>query len=223
MNPKGIQTMNSDFLPKAEMAQAAWGDNFSTVAAANVVPLHFTPTELGPFDSALAAYKASITNVESLKGQLRAAMQTKKAAQSLFVAKARQMNLRVQGTAGVLDSLKSQLGLLVRAAPVKRPATTPQELMASGFETGVNSLKWKTGSGGPGATYCIEAQFGTASAWTIVGMTTAARFEHTGQTPGNRIAYRVRACKADQFSSYSNEAVVYADLPSVGLTLLKAA
>lgn len=215
--------MNSNFLPDSEAGQTAWGDNFSAVAAVNLVALHMSAADLGPFDSALTAYKASITNVESLKGQLRAAMQTKWTAQGFFVSRARQMNLRVQGTAGVLDSLKSQLGLLVRAPPTRRPATTPQELMASGSETGVNSLKWKTGSGGRGATYCIEAQFGAGTTWTIVGMTTASHFKHAGQTPGNRIAYRVRACKADQFSAYSNEAVVYAALPGVGLTLLKAA
>jgi hypothetical protein len=43
----------------------------------------------------------------------------------------------------------------------------------------------------------------------MVGTTTKPGFNHTGQTPGVKAMYHVRAQRGDRFSEYSNEAVVY--------------
>jgi len=43
----------------------------------------------------------------------------------------------------------------------------------------------------------------------LVDVTSATKFNHTGQTPGVKAVYRVRARRGTAVSEPSNEAVVY--------------
>jgi hypothetical protein len=86
---------------------------------------------------------------------------------------------------------------------------TPTELTAQGSSGGTNALKFNRNGNKKGAIFIIEAKIGAATGYAIVGTTTKTNFNHTGQTPGVKAMYRVRAQRGDQFSEYSNEAVVY--------------
>jgi len=81
-------------------------------------------------------------------------------------------------------------------------------MIAEGFSSGTTVLNW-TRAGNPSGTDYIEGQFGTSTTWTNVGHTSKTTFRHTGQTPGVRVVYRVRAQIGDAISEPSNEAIVY--------------
>jgi len=121
------------------------------------------------------------------------------------------------------------LVLLVRAATTLDPAivvaaglpirdtvptpvipVAPTELTAKGFDTGVNSLKWKSGGNLRGVTYIIEYRVGTTDPFQFLDTTTRTTYDHTGRTPGQRVEYRVKAKRTTHESAYSNTAVVYA-------------
>jgi len=89
-------------------------------------------------------------------------------------------------------------------------AQTPTDLIVQGASSGTNALKFNRNGNKTGTIFIIEAKIGAATGYAMVGTTTKTNFNHTGQTPGVKAMYRVRAQRGDQFSDYSNEAVVYA-------------
>lgn len=89
-------------------------------------------------------------------------------------------------------------------------AQTPTELSVEGFSNGSNKMKFKRSGNKPNTIFTIEAKTGGAASFVIVGTTTTTTFNHTNQTPGVKVVYRVRAQRGNGgFSEYSNEAIVY--------------
>jgi hypothetical protein len=86
---------------------------------------------------------------------------------------------------------------------------TPTDLTAQGASNGTNSMKFNRNDNKKGTIFIIEAKIGAATDYVMVGTTTKTSFNHTGQKPGVKAMYRVRAQRGEQFSEYSNEAVVY--------------
>jgi uncharacterized protein YggE len=86
---------------------------------------------------------------------------------------------------------------------------TPSDLVAQGFSSGKNTLKFNRNGNKTGTIFLIEAKIGDAANYVIIGTTTKTTYNHTGQKPGVKVVYRVRAQRGDDFSEYSNEAVVY--------------
>ncbi|MET0753255.1 MAG: fibronectin type III domain-containing protein, partial [Pyrinomonadaceae bacterium] len=85
----------------------------------------------------------------------------------------------------------------------------PVDLLVEGFSSGKNSLKWNRNGNKSGTIFIIEAKTGDETKYAIVGTTTKSAFDHKDQKPGMKQVYRVRAQRGDDFSDYSNEAVVY--------------
>ena len=100
---------------------------------------------------------------------------------------------------------------------------TPTGLTAEEFSTGVNALNWNRAGNKPNTIFVIEAQSGTTTQWTEVGSVTATKFDHVGQTPGVKTAYRVMANRAGMKSVASPSVTLYGAPTSVVLTLSKAA
>lgn len=86
---------------------------------------------------------------------------------------------------------------------------TPSGLVVQGFSNGTNELKFNRNGNKQGPTFLIEARIGEATDYIIIGTTRKQNFKHLGQKPGVKIVYRVRAQRGDDFSQYSNDAVVY--------------
>lgn len=95
--------------------------------------------------------------------------------------------------------------------PSNTPAApqTPLDLLAEGFSGGNNRLKFRRNGNRPQTIFIVEAKIGAAETFSIVGTTTKTTFLHKNQTPGVKIVYRVRAQRNDEFSDYSNSAIVY--------------
>lgn len=86
---------------------------------------------------------------------------------------------------------------------------TPADLSVEGFSNGTNELKFNGNGNKTGTVYVIEARTGDAANYSIIGTTKKTTYRHTGQKPGVKIVYRIRAQRGEQFSEYSNEAVIY--------------
>ena len=87
----------------------------------------------------------------------------------------------------------------------------PTNLVAYGTDIGINLLSWNRNGNKANTTFIIEAKIGAATTWQIVGTATKAEFKHTGQTPGQKVSYRVLARRPAGDSDFSNTAVVYDD------------
>lgn len=112
--------------------------------------------------------------------------------------------------AGVPPQKFEELGLDAddASASTSQPVQ-PIELLVEGFSSGKNVLKFNKNGNKKTAVYLVEAKTGAANDFVIVGTTTKTTFNHTGQTPGTKVTYRVRAQRGDELSDYSNEATVY--------------
>ena len=97
----------------------------------------------------------------------------------------------------------------VKARRVVRPQT-PQQLSATGFSNGVNTLRFESNNTPNTVTYVVEAKTAASEPYSIVGASKNHSFKHTHVRPGNFYQYRVRAqSKRGGVSDWSNEAVVY--------------
>jgi hypothetical protein len=118
--------------------------------------------------------------------------------------------LDILNDSAISDDRKNAIRLFPRtmARTLSAPGT-PTDLQAVGFSDGTNKLRWKTGGNIAGTLYQIEARFGDSTSWALVGVVTARKFDHTGQTPGVVTRYRVKAKRHGDLSPSSNEAIVY--------------
>lgn len=200
-----------DFIPTQDLDLQAWLVNFVTVTNANLAPLGLVAADLTPITTGQTALSTAITDTIAKRAAFENAVQNKATQRRTTVTSVRTLVRRVQANPTVSNALKAQLGITVRdASPSASAPVPPVELTVRGLDTGTNVLTWKRGGNRQGTQYVIEARLGTATAWTLVDVVTATRFNHIDQTPGVRARYRIRARRAGQTSEPGPEASVYA-------------
>ncbi len=110
----------------------------------------------------------------------------------------------------VSNSLIEQAGFNIdEGGRTSTPPNPPMDLVVTGTSDGVNHLKWKRNGNPQGTLFFIEAKIGNSDAWTIVDTVTVSKYDHTDQTPGVKVQYRIRAKRGNAESTASNVAVVY--------------
>lgn len=118
---------------------------------------------------------------------------------------------KIQANPSVTSDLKKKLGITAKDTnPSPINPIAPKDLLANPNANGTNKLSWDRNGNPQGTIFIIEAQEQPGLPWTFVGTTTKSVYEHTNQTPGKTLYYRVRAQRTDVTSEPSNDAVVYA-------------
>lgn len=212
---------NGSFLPDSDAELVVWGQTFNTVATNNLTTLKISATELKAFSDALSAFSVARTDATNKRNAAKAATVAQNTTKKSFETVARTFNARIQGTTGVPDSLKTELGLTVRKPRSLVNPIVPLDLVVNGYQDGNNILKWKPNGNAANTKYLIEAKQPDGD-WLLVDSVTSVSYIHEGQTPGVQIAYRVRAKRRNVFSPYSTVAVAY-DTPAPVLVMAKAA
>ena len=202
--------MPLDYLPTNDRELLAWLKNFNKVAATNKVVLGLTDSEIAELTAAETSFDTKIAANDAMQQAAKATTDEKNTARKAVAKLARIKGQRIQTSDGVSDSLREQLGLTVSDGTRSAgSAETPLELLATPHADGTNTLKWKSGGNKPGIQYLIEARVGDDKVWALIDATTRTSYSHTGQTPGQKVRYRMRAKRGDKQSGYSNEAGVY--------------
>ena len=220
---KGTLNMSSDYLPRGKKELSAWIANFNTTASAQMASLGLTAADITALNGVQTNLNTSIAGVTTAKASLKAAAQTETVATKSLNNTVRGIVRRIQSNPAVTSTQKAQLGINPRTnIRTKTPPTTPTELVGEGFSTGVNSLKWKRNGNIAGTVFLIEAQTGTGN-FSAVGSTLTTKFEHKGQTPGAKIAYRVTASRGGLLSVPSLAVTLYGTPTDMLVFLSKAA
>ena len=195
MSPIELSLFLSDFIP---------------VANTNLVALGYVAADI----TALTALKTDIDN--RLAASVAAKAAAKSATVNLKIAqRAAKVNLNVRNkqilaNVAVPNTLKVLLGLKIPdTVPSHTTPNDPISLVAYGTESGTNLLDWFRNENIDRTQFVIEAKFGTATAWQIVDVVMATKFQDAGRTPGVKAVYRVYARRGERRSGYSNEASVY--------------
>ena len=200
----------ADYIPKKELEYQTWLGNFITVTNANLVALGLTTTDIGPLSTEKTTFDAAITSAETLQAQSKAAIEKKVMFHKSTESKARALVKRIQAKADVTADLKRQLQITipgdVPAPPVKPNA--PSDLTVSIAGTGAYELKWKKNNTSAVIMYSVEAKIGAATGFISVFTTTKASYIHSGNTPGVKIVYQIRAIHGEVYSEPSNHVIV---------------
>lgn len=209
-------------IPDQDSLYQQWIENFATVAAANAVALGLDTGDTSVM-TALSnvfetAYNTSQTSKLTAKSHVAAKDTARANSQGVFQMYAKQIN----ANAGVTNALKASLGITV-APSTSGPVVVPTELTVIGYETGVNALAWKRNGNAKGTAFIIEVKPVDGGVWTMITTCTNLKFDHTGQTPGVRLAYRVSAKRGSSQSVACAPVVVYEDVEPPVLMLQQAA
>jgi hypothetical protein len=202
--------MPLDYLPTNDRELLAWLKNFNKIAADNRAALGLTEDDLAELTAAETNFEMRLSANDTAQQAALAATEEKNAAHKVAEKLARRKGQGIQAREGVSDGLRDQLGLRVRdGVRSVSSVETPLELVAMPHADGTNTLKWKAGGNKAGVQYLIEAKVEESGAWALVDATTRTSYTHTGQTPGQKVRYRVRAKRGEKTSGFSNEAGVY--------------
>ena len=210
-NLRRIQRSSTDFIPDKDAQLPPYLNNLVTYANANLVALTLVAGDIAPTSTGATAYGTALNNVATAKEALKQAILTKDAARKTVTTNVRVLSRKVQGIAAVTPAQKAALGLSPRTGRRQRTAPlTPAGLIATASADGTNTLSWNRSLlNKPTTTFVIEASYMGGTGWEYVDSATATRYQHTGQTPGVSVYYRVTATRNKQFSEPSQSAIVY--------------
>lgn len=186
-----------------------WMMNFVTVATVDPPKYGLTSEQVTNISTKANAFAEKMLQRQTLEEAVKAAVLAQKTSRDSVEPDASYLNTIIKANSAVSDSDKQALGIEPNKPPTFEPPTRPEDLMANGYQDGRNVLKWKRNGNKPNTTFIIECKAGEETAFSFVDTTMSTTFEHKGMTPGMRCAYRVKAKRSGEESTYSNEAVVY--------------
>jgi len=203
--------MNPNYMKRADLA--VFGQHAATAVADGIVT-GLLAQQINSISAAIAEASAELAAAEQAQVEARAA-----ALEATRIAQVKRVYLL-----GLLQNLKYMMKALnsmdVEFAgigfdpPVRErrivPPQTPNELAASGYSNGVNTLTFAGNNVPNSVIYIIEAKTARDGPYSIIGTSRRQSFKHIGVIPGQLYQYRVRAqATRGMVSDWSNEAVVY--------------
>lgn len=200
--------MASDPVPTQDAQYNDWATNFASVAGANAAALKLGLPDVTAINGAATTFATDYIAVNAARNAFKGAVSAKNATRKSSEATLRSYAKLILANPTISPALKGQLGLNPGVTP-SGPVTAPVQLSATGYGNGTNQLAWKRNGNARSTVFIVEAKFGDSPNWTVIEVTTRVRFAHEGQTPGQKVVYRVSAKRGPNQSAPSNEAVVY--------------
>lgn len=210
-------TMALDYLPSKDLDLSRWLGNFITVAGANEETLGLTGYDLSALNHDQVQLSTALMAINAAKLSLISAAKSKVTARKTTTADIRAIVKRIQSNPSIPDTLKSQLAITASTGGrTNTPPVMPTTLVATAHASGTNVLAWKRMGNKPNTQYVVYSKLITPATrleadtdWTMVGQTTRSRFDHIGVTPGQPLAYRIVAARAQQKSAATAPVTVY--------------
>jgi type 1 fimbria pilin len=200
-----------DYIPKPDNSAQAFINTVTTALEADEAAFGITPAQSAAVRAALTAFSNALVAANNAKGAANVAVADKDAKRRALEDLLRPLVQQIQVNPAVTDAARVSAGIPIR--DTTRTFTNPVppvNLVAVADPAGSNNLKWDSGGNAAGVQYVVEAKTGNGSDFVLVDVTSARTFKHTGQAPGVRVEYRVRARRGAATSGPSNTATVYA-------------
>lgn len=207
----------ADYLPAKDLQLQQWLANFVLVATLNETALGLTTADITPISTDQGFFQSAMTQITNTKTAFEGAVKSKAVIHKTLVKDVRALVKKIQSNPNVTVVLKSQLGINATGGTrTKTPPVTPTTLVATPQAIGINTIAWKKAGNKTTTQYVVYAKpltagakVSDASGWIMVGQTTRSKFDHIGVTPGQPVAYKVAAARADQTSLPSVPVTVY--------------
>ena len=198
-----------DFSKMSDFGLLEWMDNFVAVAAS-------APTDYGTTAAQVTSLSAKADDLRA-KMALRTTAEDAAEAATTAQSTSRQsgesdcstLNIVIKANKAIPVENKNKVGIEMPKPPTKTPPVRPEDLVANGFEDGRNTLKWSRTGNKPNTQFIIEFKFVDDVKFQYLTTTTETKYDHRNTVVGKRCFYRVKAQRAGEESTYSNEAMVY--------------
>lgn len=199
-----------DYIPKPDQEAVAYLDTLITALEANEVAYGGVADDFASLRTLHTAFEDALNVSNTKKGEAQIAVANKDAARLDLEAAVRPEVAQIQVNPAVLDADRVTAGIPIRdtVRTFSNPIT-PTDLVAVADAAGTNTLKWDDAGNATGIQYVVEGKVGAAAGFSTVDVVTARTYRHTGQTPGVKVEYRIRARRGNAISDPSNVAVVY--------------
>ncbi len=200
-----------DWFPKPDDQAANRAAQIIAVLNANAAALGITAAEMASLTAARDEFTTALTASDTALANSKVKVATKNQERRELEDLLRPLVQRVQLNPALTDQMRGDAGLPIRdtTRTFSNPVA-PSDLVATGGADGVNSLKWAAAGNTSGVQYVVEAKAVGALDWSVVDVTSATSYKHTGQTPGFKLEYRVLARRGAAKSAASNVAAVFA-------------
>lgn len=209
-------------IPNQDAMYLQWIENFAVKAAANAAELGFSDEEIEAMSELAEQYAEAYEASHKARVAALSASGTKREARERSEEVFRAMARRANANETIPAGLKGQLGMGIQKAPPS-PVSTPDNLVVSGDEIGVNRLSWSPNGNSRSVSYIIEYRPHGQSDWQILTATSTLKYQHTGQIPGQRVSYRVSAKRSNTQSSPCASVSVYDGIRGSSIPLPVAA
>ena len=200
----------ADYIPNADRQFKDWLNNFIEVANVNLAMLGLSTTEITSLKGEKDQLDNGITACETATAAAQAATEKKKLARKKVEATTRAFVKRIQAKPDVPANLKKQLQITVPGNTPPPPPVpyTPTDLIANIIGSGTNELTWKRNGNRNTVLFAVEALIEGETEYKNVFTTLKTNYVHSGNKPGAKITYRIRAQHGTTLSLPSNEAVI---------------
>ncbi len=200
----------ADYIPNADRQFKDWLNNFIDVANVNLTLLGLSTTEMTSLVSEKDNLDKGISASETATAAAKAATEKKKIARKKVEATTRAFVKRIQAKPDVLANVKKQLQITVPGnTPAPPPVPyAPIDLIANIIGSGTNELTWKRNGNRNSILFVVEALVEGETEYKSVFTSLKTNFVHSGNKPGAKITYRIRAQHGTTLSLPSNEAVI---------------
>lgn len=202
--------MPQDYIPNADADFLTFGTTLAQTLTANPTTYGITAAQATAVTNAVNQVGQALQDVNALKAELASAVDQKDALRTSAEQTIRSLARQIQANPGVTDDQKSQAGLPVYdTTPTSSAPNAPTDLVVKANASGMHELSWKRNGNPSGTSFIIECRKGNETNWSFVKVVQRTRYEHTGNTPGQMVVYRVRAQRGEQESLNSDEVVAY--------------
>lgn len=187
-----------------------WMANFVTQTSSYAAYLGLQAGDLGVIQDAADSLASSLEAAETARMEALAATEVKDLQLATALNTVRKYANRFRASQAISDDVLIALGLPPHSSGGSFVNLfVPSGLSAQASGTGLNTLKWKRAGNAQGATFVIEVRYGADGDWTLAGVSSRTRFEHTGNPVGTLTFYRIYAQRDGRRSDYSEAVTLY--------------
>lgn len=186
-----------------------WMDNFVDVAASAPTDYGTTAAEVTALGVKADDLRAKMALRTTAEDAAEAATSAQRTSRQNAEPDCSTLNIVIKANKNIPIENKNKVGIEMPKPPTKTPPVRPENLVANGFEDGRNVLKWKRMTNKPTTQFIIEYKFVDDLKFQYLTTTTETKYDHLDCIVGKRCFYRVKAKRAGEESTFSNEAMVY--------------
>jgi len=187
----------------------AWMDNFIVVATVDPAKYGVKLSDITSLHGKADDLRSKIALRQTAEAAAKAAVKSQQASRDDLESEVATLAANIKNNKNVTDADKEAINIDTPKPRSKTAPTRPENLVAEGFADGRNVLKWDRAGNKPNTVFVVECKAEDETAFSYLQSVTATKCEHKNVKPGKHYAYRVKAQKSGEESTYSNEATVY--------------